>query len=106
MAKQKYQAKPSGSVPSGGVPLGDATPKKAFVQQATNQQITTQIADNQPFSFDKKFVPAILALLIFVSYIPVWQNEFVWDDKPYIMINDLVKNFDPKGIFTEFVVGN
>ena len=106
MAKQKYQAKPSGGVPSGGVPLGDATPKKAFVQQATNQQITTQIADNQPFSFDKKFVPAILALLIFVSYIPVWQNEFVWDDKPYIMINDLVKNFDLKGIFTEFVVGN
>lgn len=58
------------------------------------------------FSIDEKWIPAILSILVFVSYIPVWQNNFVWDDKPYIVVNELVKNFDIKGIFTEYVVGN
>lgn len=88
MAKQKPQAKQ-------GV--------KKEINQATTVE---QIAVNQPFSFNERYIPAIFATLIFISYFPVWQNEFIWDDKPYILLNDLVKNFDLKGIFTDYVVGN
>jgi protein O-mannosyl-transferase len=101
MAKQKPQSK---------------QPKSGGNPQAVSRQTSTQTSGNQSssiplYNFDdnkniSQWVPAILAALIFVSYIPVWQNEFVWDDKPYIMVNDLVKNFNLKGIFTEFVVGN
>ena len=83
---------------------------KQVIQQVSPRQ-TTQVATNQPtdsqvFSFDERYIPAILAALIFVSYIPVWQNEFVWDDKPYILLSDMVKNFDLNAIFTEYAVGN
>jgi protein O-mannosyl-transferase len=88
MAKQKPQVKQS---------------IKNEINQATTVE---QIAANQAFSFNEKYIPAIFAILIFISYFPVWQNEFIWDDKPYILLNDLVKNFDIKGIFTDYVVGN
>lgn len=80
---------------------------KQAIRNEVNQATTVeQIAANQPFIFDEKWIPAIFATLIFISYFPVWQNEFIWDDKPYILLNDLVKNFDIKGIFTDYVVGN
>ncbi len=86
-------------------------PQPKQVNQQVSPRQTTQVATNQPtdsqvFSFDERYVPAILAALIFVSYIPVWQNGFVWDDKPYILLSDMVKNFDLKAIFTEYAVGN
>ena len=88
MAKQKPQA------------------QKAIKNEVNQAIKVEQTAVNQPFSFDEKWIPAIFAALIFISYFPVWQNEFIWDDKPYILLNDLVKNFDIKGIFTDYVVGN
>jgi protein O-mannosyl-transferase len=54
-------------------------------------------------------VLCILSAAIFVSYFPVWQNEFVWDDKPYILLNDSVKDLSAKGIahlFSYFEQGN
>jgi tetratricopeptide (TPR) repeat protein len=95
MAKQKPQPKSKSS---------SITPNS--VQATTSSFSSNQHSDSQPFSFDEKFVPAILALLIFASYIPVWQNEFVWDDKPYIILSDMVTKFDLKAIFTEYAVGN
>jgi protein O-mannosyl-transferase len=35
----------------------------------------------------------ILAL-VFISYSMIWQNGFVWDDDPYIVLNEAVKTFD------------
>lgn len=46
----------------------------------------------------EKWTPAILAALIFVSYAPIWQNTLVWDDKPYIVFNELVLNFSLSSI--------
>ena len=93
MAKQKPQTKP--------------VPKKEYSPQATS----VQSINNQGFSPEQeqlftRWLPAIFAVLIFVSYFPVWQNEFIWDDKPYITINEFVKNFDLKGLLTEYHVGN
>lgn len=85
-------------------------PKQGIKREAgqtstASKTIETPLAGND-FSIGEKWIPVILSVLVFVSYIPVWQNNFVWDDKPYIIHNELVKNFDIKGIFSEYVVGN
>jgi tetratricopeptide (TPR) repeat protein len=80
--------------------------KREVTQTPTASKVIESSASNKSFSIDEKWIPAILIVLVFVSYIPVWQNSFVWDDKPYITLNDLVKNFDLKAIFSEYVVGN
>ena len=46
------------------------------------------------------------AALIFIGYAKVWQNGFIWDDDPYIVLNDAVQNFDIKSLLTGFHVGN
>ncbi|MBA4853717.1 tetratricopeptide repeat protein [Emticicia sp. BO119] len=80
--------------------------KREAVQVSAPSKATEPHKTGTPFSIDEKWIPAILSVMVFVSYIPVWQNNFVWDDKPYITINELVKSFDIKGIFSEYVVGN
>ncbi|RFS17311.1 tetratricopeptide repeat protein [Emticicia sp. C21] len=80
--------------------------KKEATQTSTASKVIETHAPDKNFSIDEKWIPAILSVLVFISYFPIWQNSFVWDDKPYITINDLVKNFDIKAIFTEYVVGN
>lgn len=92
MAKQKSQPKQS--------------IKKEAVQAPAYSKAAAASLPTKSFSIDEKWIPAILSVLVFVSYIPVWQNTFVWDDKPYIVTNELLKNFDIKGIFTKYVVGN
>ena len=47
----------------------------------------------------------ILAL-VFIVYGYIWQNGLVWDDDPYITLNEAVKNFDVKALITGFHVGN
>jgi len=91
MAKQKSQPKQG--------------TKKEIAQPSYSAKAIEPVALNS-FSIDEKWIPAILSVLVFVSYIPVWKNIFVWDDKLYIVTNELLKNFDIKGIFTEYVVGN
>ena len=73
--------------------------KKQAVQTSTASKVIETHAPGKNFSINEKWIPAILSVLVFVSYIPIWQNSFVWDDKPYITINDIVKNFDIKAIF-------
>lgn len=91
MAKQKSQPKQG--------------TKKEIAPPSYSAKAIEPVAPNS-FSIDEKWIPAILSVLVFVSYIPVWKNIFVWDDKLYIVTNELLKNFDIKGIFTEYVVGN
>lgn len=91
MAKQKSQPKQG--------------TKKEIAPPSYSAKAIEPAAPNS-FSIDEKWIPAILSVLVFVSYIPVWKNIFVWDDKLYIVTNELLKNFDIKGIFTEYVVGN
>ena len=93
MAKQKLQAKP--------IAKKERTQSVAVIQSTKNQLISTSLEQNLG-----RWIPAIFAALILISYLPVWQNTFVWDDKPYIILNDYVKNFDLKGLLTEYHVGN
>lgn len=93
MAKQKPQAKP--------IAKKERTQSVAEMQSAKNQLISTSLEQNLG-----SWIPAIFAALILISYLPVWQNTFVWDDKPYIILNEYVKNFDLKGLLTEYHVGN
>ncbi len=93
MAKQKPLIKPTTKKESG---------QSATIEQPTvNQAISSTLEQNLG-----RWITAIFAALIFVSYFPIWQNTFVWDDKPYIILNDYVKNFDLKGLLTEYHVGN
>ncbi len=48
----------------------------------------------------------ILTSAVFISYFNIWQNGLVWDDDPYILLNDAVKNFDFKALLKDFHVGN
>ena len=56
--------------------------------------------------YNKWVVLGSLTALIFVAYGRVWQNGFVWDDDPYIVLNEAVKNFDLDSLLTNFHVGN
>lgn len=87
-------------------------PKQSFNKESERKVVAQAISQSDfqqkasSFQIDEKWIPAILAGLIFISYIPVWENGFVWDDKPYILLSDMVKNFDLKSIFTDYAVGN
>jgi hypothetical protein len=72
MAKQKLQAKP--------IAKKERTQSVAVIQSTKNQLISTSLEQNLG-----RWIPAIFAALILISYLPVWQNTFVWDDKPYII---------------------
>ena len=98
MSKQKPQPKPKQAVQPANA--------HQHTQVGHSQSVGVPLSGTSSFSFNERFVPAVLAVLIFVSYLPVWQNELVWDDKPYIILNDMVKNFDLKALLTEYAVGN
>jgi protein O-mannosyl-transferase len=69
-------------------------PNKPTENQApVIQAPISPLVSDELFNKIEKWAPAILAALIFISYIPVWQNGFIWDDKPYIILNDNVKDF-------------
>jgi protein O-mannosyl-transferase len=48
----------------------------------------------------------IVSVLIFISYFRIWENGFIWDDDPYITLNNNVKTFNLKELLTGFAVGN
>ncbi len=50
----------------------------------------------------KPWFPAILVVVVFASYLPIWQNGFVWDDKPYILLNQLIQDFSISHIIDFF----
>ncbi len=47
-----------------------------------------------------------LLVLVLASYGTIWQNGFVWDDDPYIILNEAVKTFDLGKLLKDFHVGN
>jgi protein O-mannosyl-transferase len=50
---------------------------------------------------------AIIVVVSFIIYLPgVLNNSFVWDDDGYILNNQIVQNFNLKGILSNFVMGN
>ncbi|MDQ1296752.1 MAG: O-GlcNAc transferase, partial [Bacteroidota bacterium] len=50
---------------------------------------------------------AIIVLISFFAYIPVFQNGFVlWDDDIYIQNNPLIYSINLKEIFSKYVLGN
>lgn len=55
---------------------------------------------------DIKVVIGILVVSVFATYAMVWGNDFVWDDDPYITLNDAVKTFDLGALLGDFHVGN
>jgi Tfp pilus assembly protein PilF len=82
--------------------------QKQVLRKETEKNTVSQTKNipTTPFQIDEKWVLLILVALVFFCYLPVWQNDFVWDDNVYILGNDMVKNFDLKAIFTEPAVGN
>lgn len=58
------------------------------------------------FEVDQKWVLLILMGGIFLSYAQIWSNGLVWDDDPYITLNEAVKTFDLNALLTGFHVGN
>ncbi len=77
--------------------------KKNFKQEAaisavSKQSITLELSPN--------WVLAILLVGVFLAYAQIWNNGLVWDDDPYITLNDGVKDFNLYALLTGFHVGN
>jgi tetratricopeptide (TPR) repeat protein len=73
------------------------------------KQKTEKVAIESPIiekEYNKWVVFGSLTALIFVAYGMVWQNGFVWDDDPYVVINEAVKNFNLGSLLKDFHVGN
>jgi tetratricopeptide (TPR) repeat protein len=47
-----------------------------------------------------------LFAVVLISYGKIWDNGFVWDDDPYIILNEAVKNFNLRSLLLDFHVGN
>lgn len=80
--------------------------KKNMNKQAVVVPSPLDSKNSNNFELSPKWVFLILFGGIFLSYIQIWNNGLVWDDDPYITLNDAVKNFDLKVILTGFHVGN
>jgi protein O-mannosyl-transferase len=81
--------------------------QKQAILQVKNTITTPQQVGSQAFEpFDSKWVPLVLSVLVFIFYAKVWNNGLVWDDDPYITLNDAVINFDLKELLSGFHVGN
>ncbi len=48
----------------------------------------------------------VTAVAVFLAYAKIWNNGLVWDDDPYIILNEAVQNFDIKELLMGFHVGN
>ena len=69
--------------------------------------IQTKPTPKKPLiEIELKWVALLLTAITFLVYAMVWGNGLVWDDDPYITLNDAVKSFDLKALLTEFHVGN
>jgi tetratricopeptide (TPR) repeat protein len=72
----------------------------------TYQPVIETALPSKSFQINPYLVLSLLGVLVFISYSLVWDNGLVWDDEIYILLNDNVKDFNLKGIFTEFAAGN
>ncbi len=79
--------------------------KKNTSKVTSNPEISEQLLPKE-FKINNQTVLAILAILVGFAYMKIWQNGIVWDDNQYIFKNDVVKNFDWKGIFSTYQMGN
>ena len=64
------------------------------------------VAENPVFELERKWIFLLLFGGIFLAYAQIWGNGLVWDDDPYITLNDAVKDFDIKALLSDFHVGN
>ena len=70
------------------------------VEKTTNESPQLEIEYNQ------WLVIIGILVLILVAYGRIWQNGFVWDDDPYITLNEAVKSFNLRALLLDFHVGN
>jgi tetratricopeptide (TPR) repeat protein len=81
--------------------------KKTNQRKALQTPATALVNETPAITSPNNFLFfGILMALVFVAYSKVWSNNLVWDDDPYIKLNEAVKNFDLKKLLTGFHVGN
>jgi protein O-mannosyl-transferase len=73
------------------------------------KQKVEKVAIDTPI-MEKQYNPWVifggLFAVVMLSYGKVWNNGFVWDDDPYIILNEAVKNFNLRSLLLDFHVGN
>jgi protein O-mannosyl-transferase len=75
-------------------------------KKTISPEISENITLEAPTTLKPLYVFLGLAVGVFLSYAMVWKNGFVWDDDPYIKLNEAVKTFDLNSLLTGFHVGN
>lgn len=74
-------------------------------QNHKKPEISAETSNSDSF-FQNRWFFLLFPLTIFISYALIWQNGLVWDDDPYILLNEAVKNFQLNALLTDFHVGN
>lgn len=80
-----------------------AKPKAKSIKQ---KNIPRPIVVAEEKFLNTKLILGLLVLSVFITYAMIWGNDFVWDDDPYITLNDAVKTFDLRALLGDFHVGN
>jgi protein O-mannosyl-transferase len=79
--------------------------KKELKQHQERTEIEPKLVKGpNPEKWKYYLALAIIVLISFLVYIPVFHNGFVWDD--YFYINPLIDTINLKEIFSQFVLGN
>ena len=76
--------------------------KKSVQAPETASVPLSKVNQNQNYLL----VLGVLFGVVFIGYSKIWGNNLVWDDDPYITLNEAVKNLDWKSLITGFHVGN
>lgn len=79
--------------------------KKPTVAPPQTVSVSPTIIPNS-IEISTKWIFLILLGTIFLAYAQIWVNGLVWDDDPYITLNQAVKEFDLNALLTGFHVGN
>ncbi len=79
---------------------------KVHKQNTTTSSTVSLNPSDSDFNPKHLYVGLGLLLAIFIAYAKIWNNGLVWDDDPYILLNEAVKNFDLNPLLTDFHVGN
>lgn len=83
--------------------------KSDKARQKSHARVKNRLDLKPGMKFNWRFIllPAILLVITFIAYLPVFQNGIsTWDDDAYITHNPLIYSLDLKEIFSGSVMGN
>ncbi|MGR3811513.1 tetratricopeptide repeat protein [Jiulongibacter sp. NS-SX5] len=80
--------------------------KQKVAHAAKAVESPLEIAETNEFEPKLWYVGVGMLVAVYLAYALIWQNGLVWDDDPYIILNDAVQEFNLTELLSGFHVGN